>query len=102
MPRQKIILDRLRKRTIGNFSLQHAFNFRISARQRVAEDDDIRRRREISFRKSVAPFYPEAFEQRRGRRINTRIRTRDAMPALGQHSRERRHGRATDSGKVKM
>src|SRR5260370_24802324 len=102
MPRQKIILDRLRKRTVRDFALQHAFNFRIPARERIAENNDIWRWREIFFRKSVAPLYPETFEQRRGRRINARIRARDAMSAIGQQSRERRHSPAPDSRKMKI
>src|SRR6266403_4105922 len=99
---EEIFFKRLRKRTIGDFAVQHAFDFRITARQRIAEDDDIRRRIEIGFGEPIGPTNPKSLEQRRSGGIDTSVRAGDAMAALGQHPRERRHGRASDSGKMKM
>ena len=100
--RQKKFLERLRKRAVRNFAVQHGFDFRIAARQRIADDDDVRRGIEIGGVETVRPANAQAFEQRRRRRIDARVRARHAVPAFGQHSGERRHGRAADSGKMKM
>ena len=100
--RQKEFLERLRKRTIRNFAIEDRFDFRIAARQRIAEDNDVRRGIEIGGVESVRPANPQAVEQRRRGRINAGVRARHAMSAFGQHSGERRHGRAADSRKMKM
>jgi hypothetical protein len=53
--RQKEFFERLRKRPVRNFAVQHGFDFSIAARKCIADNNDIRSRIEIRSVESIRP-----------------------------------------------
>ena len=98
--RQEKLLDRFGKRAIGNLVVEDELEFGIAARDGVADDHQVRPRREIRFGEPVFPANAQFFEQRGGGRVDARVRAAHAIAAFGQHPRQRRHGRAANADQV--
>src|SRR5271156_6134264 len=92
-PRQKLFFQNLRQRLVRHPPVQHLFHFHIPTRNRIAHHHQIRRRRQILRIKRRCKRYPQLLQQRRSRRIHSRIRPRHRIPPLAQHPSQRRHSR---------
>ena len=97
VPRNEIFLEQLRHGAVRQFFVEDVFDFRIAARDRVADHAEVRRRLQIFFAKSFVPADAEGIEQRGSGRIDVDVRAGDVKAALFQHSRDRSHGGAGDS-----
>ncbi len=100
--RQEKFFQRLRERAVRNLIIQHRFHFRIAARKRIADHDDVRRGIEICGVETIVPGNAKALQQRRRGRIHACIGTRHAVAAFRKHSGQWRHGRAANSREMKM
>ena len=99
---KKNFFENFRHRAVRNFAFERFFEFGIAARDDVANDDQIRRRREMRRVEGWKIRNAEAVQQRGRRRIDTGVGAGDAEAVFAQHSGERRHGRASDADDVNM
>src|SRR6266404_2751934 len=72
LSRKKHFLQYLRQRTIRDFSVEHFFEFGISACDDVANDRQIRRRLHVRRIKRIEKRNPQAFEKCGSRRVHPR------------------------------
>src|SRR5712691_2396748 len=95
-----MIADGFGKRAVPNLPLQHAFELRVAARDRIPHDDKVDLGSDVFG--GIACHYWDAFgrEEIAHRRIHVLIRAPNVMAATLQERSERRHRRAADADQV--
>src|SRR6202008_43345 len=97
---KKFLLENFGKRAVREFAVQHLFDLDIAAGNGVANHDQVGRGREVAGIKGAGELKAEGFKERRSRKINTSVRTRDVVAVLREHAGERSHRRAADANHV--
>ena len=95
-------MQNLGQRAERNALIEHALQFHVAARKRVADDDEIGTGIEVGFGKRLRYRDAQRFEKRRHRRIGRRIRAGDAEAALLQHAGEGSHRRPADADQMNV
>ncbi len=93
----EFFLENFGQRAIKQPATETLFDLRISTGNSVTNHDAIRRRFQM---RSVVPLHQadaESFKHRGHRRVDVFVRTRNAMSARLQHSRQRSHRSSADS-----
>jgi hypothetical protein len=62
--KQKFVMQNLRQRAEGDALVEHAFQFRIAARNRIADNDEVRPRIEVRGGERLGNGNAERFEKR--------------------------------------
>ena len=99
---QEVFLHRLREGKVTQAPLEHGFHFLIAAAHGIADDDDVRIRRDVG--SLVAFKQGDAFLlQKSGHGgIDVGVGTGDGKAAAGHGGGYRAHGGAADAEKVEM
>src|SRR5262245_52240369 len=97
----EIFLDRFRHRRVANPSIKDIFDFDISTRKRIPDDNQVG----FGFLDvgGVVPLEyrnAKSIQEIRHRRIHIGIRTADRVSLLAKHSREGRHRRTTNAYEI--
>src|ERR1043165_741608 len=93
----ELFLHDFRLRAIEQLATERFLHFGITARDCVADDHAVRRRREILASKSLCDVDAELLQHRRHRWIDILIRSSDVMPASLKHPGEGSHRGAADA-----
>src|SRR5262245_33305537 len=93
---EKLFYD-FRHRAVAKTLVEHIFDFRIAARNRVADYDEIGMRLQMFGFVSLIDRYAERFELCRHRRIDVLIRSGNFITLCLEHSGKRSHSRAADA-----
>src|SRR4051812_13601131 len=102
VPAQKFIVQNLRQRLEWDAVIENVLQFRVSTRDRIANDHQAGSRVEILFRERLSNGNVERRKEVRHGRVSRGVRTRHAEPTLFQHAGQRCHGRATNSNQVNV
>jgi hypothetical protein len=86
--------------TVEQFPVESCFQFRIAARNCIADDDAIWTVIKMSSTKTYIDRNAQGFEHGRHRGVYIFVRTGDAMSAGLKHSAQRSHGSAADPDQV--
>ena len=86
----------------GNALVEDALDFRIAARERVADDDEIGRGREVRFGVGLEDGNAERAEQIAHGRIGGLVGAGDAMALQLKQAGERSHGGAADAAEMNV
>src|ERR1051325_4212631 len=101
-PANKILADHFGHRSIAKLGVERVLNFRITARSRIADDDEVGRGLKMRGVKAVISFDAQALKLLRHRRVKSFVRTGHAVALCLEHPGERSHRRAANSDQVKM
>src|SRR6266404_7376152 len=93
----EFFLENFGQRAIKQPPTETLFDLRISTGNSVTNHDAIRRRREVRGVVTLHQADAESFKHRGHRRVDVFVRTRNAMSARLQHSRQRSHRSSADS-----
>ena len=86
----------------GDAAVENAFDFRIAARERVADDDEVRGGLEVGFGVGFEDGNAEGPEQVSHGRIRGLVGAGDAMALELEKAGERCHGRAADAAEMNV
>jgi hypothetical protein len=96
----EFVVDQARQRGEGDVLVEHKLDFRIAARDGVADNDEVRRRLQIGFRKWLGDGDAELAQKIGHGRIRGLVRAGDAVTLELQQPGERGHCGAADSDEV--
>ena len=97
---QKFVPHSLRQRAVPNLPLEHGFQFRVAAGNRIADDDQIDVFGNVVGR--VAGHRADALSREKGahRRVDVLVRPAHVMTARSEQGGQRRHRRAAHANQV--
>src|ERR1041384_7367072 len=93
----EFFLHNFRLRTVEEFPPQSFFDFRVTTRNRIANNDTVRRGREMFAFVSVGDVDAQFLEHRRHWWIDVQIGTSNVMPARLKHAGQRSHRGSANS-----
>ena len=99
---EKLFAQQRGHRGEGNALVEYPLHFRIAARERIADDDQIRLRIEIGFSVRLQHRNPKPAQQIAHGRIGCLVGAGNAVPLQLQQPGQRRHGRAANSAQMNV
>jgi hypothetical protein len=101
-PQKKLLMQQGGHRGEGNALVQYALDLRIAARERVADDDEIRGRIKVRLRVRLHDRNAQPREQIAHGRISRLVGAGDAVALQLQKAGQRGHRRAADAAQVNV
>src|SRR6266508_596859 len=99
---EKVIANRFRQRAVADLAIEDFLEFRVAARNRVADDDQVDVARDVFG--TVAGERPDVFgrEKLAHRRVHVLIRSLDVEPLALEHRGQRRHRSAAHANQMNL